>query len=34
MIAPRTLLGDAVCLRRESVRAALNMLEAVAGELD
>jgi pyruvate kinase len=28
------LLGDAVCLRRESVLAALNLLEAVAGELE
>ena len=28
------LLGDAVCLRRDSVLAALNLLEAVAGELD
>jgi pyruvate kinase len=28
------LLGDAVCLRRDSVIAALNLLEAVAGELD
>jgi pyruvate kinase len=27
------LLGDAVCLRRDSVLAALNLLEAVAGEL-
>ncbi len=28
------LLGDAVCLRRDTVLAALNLLEAVAGELD
>jgi pyruvate kinase len=28
------LLGDAVCLRRSSVLGALNLLEAVAGELD
>jgi hypothetical protein len=28
------LLGDVVCLRRDSVLAALNLLEAVAGELD
>ena len=28
------LLGDAVCLRRDSVLAALNLLEAVAAELD
>jgi len=28
------LLGDAVCLRRDSVLAALNLLEAVAGEMD
>jgi pyruvate kinase len=28
------LLGDAVCLRRDSVLAALNVLEAVAGEMD
>jgi pyruvate kinase len=28
------LLGDAVCLQRDSVLAALNLLEAVAGELD
>ena len=27
------LLGDAVCLQRDSVLAALNLLEAVAGEL-
>jgi pyruvate kinase len=27
------LLGDAVCLRRDSVLAALNLLEAVAGEM-
>jgi pyruvate kinase len=27
------LLGDAVCLRRDSVIAALNLLQAVAGEL-
>ena len=27
------LLGDAVCLRKDSVLAALNLLEAVAGEL-
>ena len=27
------LLGDAVCLRRESVLSALNLLEALAGEL-
>ena len=28
------LLGDAVCLRRDSVLAALHVLEAVAGEMD
>ena len=28
------LLGDAVCFRRGTVLAALNLLEAVAGELD
>jgi pyruvate kinase len=28
------LLGDAVCLRRDSVLAALNVLAAVAGEMD
>jgi pyruvate kinase len=28
------LIGDAVCLRRESVLAALNLLEAVAGEME
>ena len=27
------MLGDHVCLRRESVRAALNLLQALAGEL-
>ena len=26
------MLGDAVCLRRDSVLAALNLLEKVAGE--
>jgi pyruvate kinase len=28
------LLGDAVCFQRDTVLAALNLLEAVAGELD
>ncbi len=28
------LLGDAVCFQRETVLAALNLLEAVASELD
>ena len=28
------LLGDEVCLRRDSVMAALNLLQAVAGEMD